>query len=402
MSDNTIARITDEIFLIRANDRTTEKFEGLWPLPHGVAYNAYLIRGKKNILIDTVKNSCGEDLYASLSNLLESARLDYVVVNHMEPDHSGSVKFLRSVYPGVKFIGNAKTADMMKNFFGIEDGVVVVKDGEIMEIDGRKYVFVFAPMVHWPESMVTYDADDKILFSSDIFGGFGATEGGVFDDEADMALVEEESMRYFVNIVGRFAAPASKALAKARGLEVKTLCPSHGPVWRSNPDTIISLYEKWSRQETSSGVVLVYGSMYGNTKKANDEIAAALCENGVKPVRIYDAARCDVSKVITDIWESGGLILSSCTYNMELYPPVASILRFIENKNMKGRRIGICGNHSWADSAFREMSEFVERSKGGWALIEPKISIKSAASAEDMASFRLLAKNMAVALGYKV
>jgi flavorubredoxin len=311
------------------------------------------------------------------------------------------MKFLRSVYPGVKFIGNAKTAEMMKNFFGIEDGVVVVKDGELMEISGRKFVFAFVPMVHWPESMVTYDADDKILFSSDVFGGFGATEGGLFDDEIDLPLVERESRRYFVNIVGRFAAPASKALAKVRTLDIKALCPSHGPVWRSEPDVIISLYEKWSAQETSRGVVLVYGSMYGNTKKANDEIARALCENGVKPVHIYDASRCDVSEAVADIWGSGGLILSSCTYNMELYPPVASLLRFLENKNMKGRHIGLCGNHSWADAALREMSEFVGRSKGGWTLVEPKISITSAPSADDMESFRLLAKNMAAALSEK-
>jgi flavorubredoxin len=302
------------------------------------------------------------------------------------------------MYPGVKLVGNAKTAGMLADFFGIDEGVIVVGDGEALEMGSRRFVFAFAPMVHWPESMVAYDATDGILFSGDIFGGFGATEGGIFDDEADMELVEAESMRYYVNIVGRFSAQALKALEKARGLGAKLICPAHGPVWRADPERVIGLYEKWSRQETERGVVVVYGSMYGNTKAASDIIAGALAENGVERVRVYDMARSDLSVVATDIWRYSGLILSACTYNMELFPPMETLIRHLENKNMRGRHVGLCGTYSWAEASLRVMSEFVERSKGGWTLVEPKVKIKSSPGPGDAEACGLLAANMAEAV----
>ncbi|MDR1965978.1 MAG: FprA family A-type flavoprotein [Synergistaceae bacterium] len=389
--------ISESIFWIGSNDRETDRFEGLWPLPHGVAYNSYLLLGEKNILIDTVKGSFAGGLSEKISAALAGKPLDYVIVNHMEPDHSGSLNAIRAAYPGVQLIGNAKTAEMLKNFFGIGENVLTVADGESLELGSRRFTFALTPMVHWPESMVAYDATDRILFSSDIFGGFGATEGGIFDDEADMRMAIEEMMRYYVNIVGRFAAPALKALFKVRALDIKTICPAHGLIWRNDPGRVIGLYEKWSRQETESGVVVVYGTMYGNTKSACDAIAGSLAENGAGCVRVYDISRCDLSRVTTDIWRNRGLVLASCTYNMELFPPMAALLRHLENKNMKGRHIGLCGTHSWADASLREMSEFVERSKG-WALVPPKISIKSRPTADDFEQCRLLAANMAEAL----
>jgi flavorubredoxin len=246
--------------------------------------------------------------------------------------------------------------------------------------------------------MVAYDATDRILFSSDIFGGFGATDGGIYDDEADMGLVIPEMMRYYVNIVGRFAAPALKALAKVRALDIAAICPAHGPIWRGDPERVIGLYEKWSRQETEEGVVVVYGSMYGNTRTAAEAAASALSKEGVKLVRVHDIARSDLSEVATDIWSYRGLVMASCTYNMELFPPMARLLRHIENKNMSGRKIGLCGSFSWAGAALREMSEFVERSKGAWALVEPKISIKACPKGEDFDQLGILASNMAQAI----
>lgn len=395
-----IVPITRSIFWIGANDRETDKFEGLWDLPHGVAYNSYLICDGKTALIDTVKSSFMDDFLQRLELLLDGKPLDYVVVNHMEPDHSGSLALIRRLHPGVKFVGNAKTIEMMKNFYGITEDFVEVKEGDVLDLGHHKLAFCLAPMVHWPESMVTYDTTERILFSNDIFGGFGAIEGGFFDDEVNLERAISEMMRYYVNIVGRFAAPASKALAKVKKVDPcpKAICPSHGPIWRSNPCDVIDLYEKWSRHETDEGVVVLYGSMYGNTKVASDAIARSLSESGVQKVAVYDIARSNMSYITTDVWRYRGLVLSSCTYNMELFPPMAALLRLLENKMMKGRKIGLCGTYSWSSAALKEMREFVDRSKGGWTLVEPEVEIKSYPGPSDIERCIQLGRNMAEAV----
>lgn len=393
-----IVPVCESIYWIGANDRETDKFEGLWDLPLGVAYNSYLLKDEKTALIDTVKSSFMDDFLYRLDSLLEGRSLDYVIVNHMEPDHSGSLGLIRRLYPDVKYVGNAKTIEMMKNFYGLTDGFVEVKEGEVLDLGKHKLTFAFAPMVHWPESMATYDLTCKTLFSNDIFGGFGAIEGGIFDDEANFDWAIYEMMRYYVNIVGRFAMPASKALEKVRKLDIDMICPSHGPIWRSNPGHVIDLYERWSRQETDEGVVVIYGSMYGNTKVASDAIARALSESGVKKVCVYDISRSNMSYITTDIWRYSGLILSSCTYNMELFPPMASLLRLLENKNMKGRSIGLCGTYSWSSAALKEMKEFVDRSKGGWQLLEPSVEIKSYPTPADIEQCEQLGRAMAAAV----
>jgi flavorubredoxin len=393
-----IVKVADSVFWIGEQDRETDRFEGLWSLPYGVAYNSYLLKGDKNVLVDTVKCSFAGDFAGKIAAVLGGGTLDYAIVNHMEPDHSGSLGILRKIYPDVKLIGNPKTAEMLRNFLGVGDNVVIVKDGESLDLGSRKFTFALAPMVHWPESMASYDATDKILFSNDIFGAFGATEGGIFDDEADMDITESEMMRYYVNIVGRFSSQASKALASLRALDIDVICPSHGPVWRSDPGRVMGLYEKWSNQETDGGVAVVYGTMYGNTKSAADAISGALSGKGVRGVRVYDVARSDISQVITDIWRKSGLILAACTYNMELFPPMAGLLSHIENKNMRGRKIGLCGMHSWADASLRHMSEFIERSRGGWSLVKPEILVKSSMKETDIEQCELLASNMASAV----
>jgi len=394
-------KISDSFFWVGAQDRETDLFEGLWNLPNGIAYNSYLLTGGTNILIDTVKGQFMDGFLDRVERALANRPLDYLIVNHMEPDHAGSLGILRRLHPGVKILGNAKTAEMLRNFFGIDDNVITVKDGETVELGTRKFTFALTPMVHWPESMVAYEADSGTLFSSDVFGGFGATEGGIFDDEADLEMVTAEMMRYFVNIVGRFADPAKSAIAKVKSLDIRMICPAHGPVWRRDPAHVIGLYEKWSGQETEDGVVVVYGSMYGNTKAIAERTARALSERGVRRVSVYDMSRSDLSVVATDIWRNSGLILVSCTYNMELYPPVARLLRHIESKKMKGRHLGLCGTYSWAEASLREMSDFVERGKGSWMLVEPKISIKTSPKGDDLEMIELLASNMANAVKHK-
>jgi flavorubredoxin len=393
-----IVKVTDSVFWLGACDRETDKFEGLWDLPHGMAYNAYLVKAEKTALIDTVKSAYMDDFFFRLNRALDGLPLDYAVINHVEPDHSGALELLRRLYPGVKLVGGAKTADMLKNFYGMDGDFVEIKEGDSLDLGGRRLGFVMAPMVHWPESMATYDETNGILFSNDIFGGFGAIEGGIFDDEADLSLVTDEMMRYYVNIVGRFSRQALKVLEKVRGLKVSVICPSHGPVWRSCPERAIGMYERWCGQETEEGVVVVYGSMYGNTKAASDAIARSLSQENITPVRVHDAARSNMSFITTDIWKYRGLVLSCCTYNMEAFPPIAALLRLLENKNMTGRRIGLCGTYSWASAALKEMMAFVERSRGGWKLVDPAIEIKSRPTCGDLELCEQLGKNMAKAI----
>lgn len=390
--------IAPRVYWIGANDRETDKFEGLWELPHGIAYNAYFIDDGKTAVIDSVKAAFMDDFLHRVHRLLDGRSLDYVIVNHMEPDHSGSLEILRRLYPGVKFVGNAKTAEMINNFYGITDGIVVVKEGDALDLGHHKLTFAMVPMVHWPESMVSYDVTDKILFSNDTFGAFGAIEGGVFDDEACMECALDEMMRYFVNIVGRFSGPALKAIAKVRALDISMICPAHGTIWRTDPGRVIGLYEKWSRQETEESAVVVFGSMYGNTKTAADAIARSLCESGVREVAVYDISRSNPSNITKDIWKSRGLVLASCTYNMELYPPMKYLTDMLENKNMRGRKLGLCGTYSWASAALKELRNFAERSKGAWETVDPILEIKSHPTDADLGGCADLGRALAQAI----
>ncbi|MDO4988525.1 MAG: FprA family A-type flavoprotein [Synergistes sp.] len=390
--------VTDTIFWIGGNDRETDLFEGLWQLPRGVAYNAYFINDEKCALIDTIK---ADKLSPYIERLVsikpEERKIDYLVVNHMEPDHSGSIAILRKLFPEMKIVGNKKTIEMIGEFYGITDGFVEVKEGDVLDLGYHKLAFATIPMVHWPESMVAFDTTEKILFSTDAFGGFCALEGGIFDDELDMSLYEDETLRYYANIVGRYSAPTQKAIAKVRTLDVKIICPAHGPILRSDPKHIIDLYDKWSRHITETGVVVVYGSMYGNTKFMTDTIARAISEAGIKDVIIHDVSRSDMSCIVRDIWKYRGLVLGSCTYNTELYPPMASLCRSLKNKMMKNRILGICGSYSWSKGALTELQAFAEHG-GDWKLIDPTIEVKSSPKEADIELCRALGKNMAGAV----
>ena len=388
--------VTEDIYWIGENDRETDLFEGLWGLPRGVAYNAYLIKGGSNAVIDTVKACYMQDYFSKIERLLDGGTVDYLIVNHVEPDHSGSIQMLRKIYPNVKIVGNSKTVDMLKAFYGIEDNIIEVKDGEILDLGTHKLTFAFMPMVHWPESMATYDLTDKVLFSNDAFGGFSALEGGIFDDEVDMDYYESEILRYFANIVGRYSAPTQKAIAKVRTLGLSIICPSHGPILRSDPMHLVDLYDKWSRHETEEGVVVVYGSMYGNTKNMTDAIARSLSESGINKVIVHDAARANLSFLVRDIWRFKGLVMGSCTYNTELFPPMAGLCRTLANKMMKNRVLGLCGSYSWSRGALAELQAFAV--KGDWELVEPSIEVKSHPTDEDLEACALLGRNVAEAV----
>jgi len=323
-------KITDGIHWIGVNDFETHLFEALWPLPKGVSYNAYMIVDEKVVLIDTVKGPYFSTYLDKLKSLLPVGKtVDYLVVNHMEPDHSGSIKVLREAFPEVKIIGNQKTADMLGAFYGLTDNLVVVRDGEELSLGEKRLVFYMTPMVHWPETMMTYEKSTGVIFSGDAFGGFGALNGGIFDDEVDVDYYEDEVLRYFSNIVGRYSAMVQKAFEKLKGVDIKIICATHGPVWRNDPAHIINLYDRWSKQQTEEGVVLVYGSMYGNTQKMMEAVAAGLVKGGVEKIRVHNISTSHLSFIIRDIWRFKGLVLGSCTYNMELFPPMKQLVNAI-------------------------------------------------------------------------
>jgi flavorubredoxin len=293
--------VADNVYWVGANDRETDLFEGMWPLPRGVSYNCYLVAGQKTALLDTVKKGTLPACLERIDSVLGSKpRIDYLVIYHLEPDHSGSVPVLRRIFPEMQIIGNEKTAEFLGHIYGIKDGIRVVKDGEELDLGGRKLKFLLTPMVHWPETMMSYEPRDKILFSGDAFGGFGTLDGDIFDDTLDMAYFEDEILRYFSNIVGKYAVPVQKAIEKLKGIDVGIVAPTHGPIWRKNPGEIIERYNKWSRQEGEEGVVVAYGSMYGSTERMMEAVAGGIRESGCHNVRVHDLSRSHISYVIRD------------------------------------------------------------------------------------------------------
>jgi flavorubredoxin len=380
---------------VGVNDKETDLFEALWPLPRGVAYNSYLVIGQKIALIDTVKAFYLTDLVSKIKRLLgEDRPIDYLVVNHMEPDHSGSIRILKNLYPDLKIICNAQTVKMLENFYAVTEGVIQIKDGEELDLGGHVLKFFLTPMVHWPETMMTYDKPAKTLFSCDAFGGFGCLEGGIFDDEVDMSYYEGEILRYFSNIVGRYSDQVQAAISKLRGTEIRVVAPSHGPIHRSKPENIISLYDRWSRHETECGAVVVYGSMYGNTAKLAQASARAMAKEGIEHIVVHDASRDHVSFIIRDIWRYKGLILASCTYNTMPFPPIADLMAHLENKKMRNRLLGIMGNYTWSPGILKKLEDFAKNS-GKWELLDPQIVIQSSPKDEGYVRAEELGKAMA-------
>ncbi|MCF7936804.1 MAG: FprA family A-type flavoprotein [Synergistales bacterium] len=389
--------ITDSIYWVGENDRETDLFEALWPLPRGVSYNSYCIMDDKVALIDTVKGGYFPDFLEKLKGLLGPSRtVDYLVINHMEPDHSGAVKVLREIYPDMTVVGNAKTREFLANFYGITENFRTVSEGESLDLGKRQLRFSMIPMVHWPETMVTYASPEGVLFSGDAFGAFGSLDGGIFDDEVDMAFYEDEMLRYFSNIVGRYGSQVQKAIGKVRGLDVRYLAPAHGPILRDSPEQVIDLYDRWSRHETEEGVVVVYGSMYGNTKRMAESVARSLAREGIERVILHDISRSHISFVVRDIWRYRGVVLAGCTYNTGLFPPMQALTASLENKMMRGRVLGVCGSYSWSKGALAALLQFGER--GNWELVEPYVEVRSAPSPEDIEQCYQLGRNVAGAL----
>lgn len=390
-------KIADHLHYIGVNDRYTHLFESMWPLPDGVAYNSYLLDGgTETCLLDCVKIPSVEVFLEKLEECLGERHLDYVVVNHMEPDHTSSLPTMIDLFPDITIIGNKKTADFLENFYGITENIRIVEEGEKVEIGNTSLTFYMTPMVHWPESMVCFEESTGILFSQDAFGGFGTLDGAIFDDEINFDFYLDETIRYYTNIVGKYSVQVQRALKKLEGLDIKMICPDHGPIWRHEPQRIVELYAKLANQETEDGVVICYGSMYGNTEKMAEIIARSLAQNGVKNIRIRDISKTPLSYLIADTWKYRGIILGCPTYNVGLFPPMETLVRTLEKQKMKNHVLGLFGNYAWGGGAMKELVAFSEKS--GFEVLETKPEAKGMAKEEDMAACVKLGEEMAEAL----
>ena len=355
--------INKNLFYVGVNDRSKELFENLWPLPKGVSYNSYLIRDEKVALIDTVDITFTDVFLKKLDVLLGDKPIDYLVINHMEPDHSGALLFLLNKYPNIQFIGNARTADMLQGFYDIAKNITIVKDGEELTLGNNTLKFFLTPMVHWPETMMTYVNETKTVFAGDAFGTFGTLDGGVTDAQLNPDFYWDEMVRYYSNIVGKYGSPVQKALRKLAGVEIETICPTHGPVWTepANIERVIALYDKLSKYEADKGLVIAYGSMYGNTEQLAEAIASEAAACGVKNIVMHNLSKSHLSYVIQDVFKYKALIIGSPTYDSKLYPAVQNLVNTLENKNLKDRYFGYFGGHSWAGTSLRLLGEFADK-----------------------------------------
>ncbi len=390
-------QIKDDIFWVGVNDHETTLFEGMWPITHeGVAYNAYVINDEKVAVVDTVKSFKQGEYIEKIKSIIGDKKVDYLIVNHMEPDHSSSIADLLAVYPDMKIIGNAKTFPIMKNFYDIDKNLMEVADGDSLSLGKHELQFYMTPMVHWPESMVTYDATEKLLFSMDVFGSFGNTDAGIFDDEHDLADFEDNTRRYYACIVGKVSGPAQKALQKLGPLDIQMICPSHGLIWRSNVGYIVDFYDRMSRYQTEEGVVIAYGSMYGNTLHSAELLAGYLKEAGVKTVKMYDVSKIDISYIVSDMWKYKGLILGAPAYYGRIFPKMANLLYKIEEIGVKEHKLGFFTDFSWSNGADRYFEGFIKAAKAD--VVGEMVNVQGYADAEDEAKLKALAEAMAEAV----
>ena len=386
--------VSNKVYWIGCNDRRKHLFENMWPLPNGVAYNSYIINDEKTALIDTVDMFCARDFIDRVEKHLGDRELDYLIINHMELDHSGEVRDVIARYPNVKIVGNKQTHKMLNAYFGITENLHLVGDGDTLDLGYHKLKFVLTPWVHWPETMMTYDTTDQMLFSGDAFGSFGTLDGGIFDDEVNFeAFYEEDMRRYYSNIVGKYSNMVQKAFAKLEGVPVKFVCATHGPIWRKNPEKVLALYDKWSKYEAEEGVVVIFASMYNNTEQVADHIARRIAENGVKNIRVFDVSKTHISYLISAIWKYKGVMLGSCAYNSEMFPLMEQLCRELEHMGVKNRKLGLFGSFTWSGGGVKNLLKFAENI--GWEQVSEAVEISGMPTEEKVAACDVLAKAMA-------
>lgn len=380
-----MVQISDKIYYVGVNDDDKVLFEGLWPLPYGVSYNSYLVVDEKVALVDTVECGFEDEFIENIGKAIGDRQVDYLVVNHMEPDHSSLTEYMLEKYPDMKIIANAKTVPMLKGYYGTpESRIHVVSEGESVSLGKSSLTFYMTPMVHWPETMVTWMADEATLFAGDAFGTFGVVSDNVLDSEGTFEQYRDEMIRYYSNIVGKYGTPVQTALKKLSGLGIKRICSTHGPVWEKEIPQVVSLYDKMSRYEVERGVCIVYGSMYGNTAAAADALALELEKLGV-PYAIHDlagnnAGLLGLSGALRDVFRYDTIVVGSPTYNNGIFPPVETFMRALQARLIKGRRFYAFGSYTWAGASVKQLNAMA--SDMGFELLGDGLSFAQAYTAE--------------------
>lgn len=388
-------KITEELVWVGGNDRRLAMFEGVYAVPYGVSYNSYLLKGENTVLFDTVDSAVSKVFYENVAHELNGKKLDYVVVSHMEPDHSATLEGLKLRYPELKVICNAKIQTMLKQFFDTEFEVILVNEGDTFSVNGHELTFINAPMVHWPEVMMTYDKTTKTLFSADAFGSFGALNGAMFSDEVDFERdYLDEARRYYTNIVGKYGVQVQAVLKKAAGLEIDYVCPLHGFVWRKDFGFFLDKYLKWSSYTPEvNGVMIAYASVYGNTENAAEIVSSKLRDMGIKTV-MYDVSVTPASEIISESFKYSHLLFASTTYNAGIFVAMEEFLTDLVAHNIQNRTVAFIENGSWAPTSGKQMKELMSKCKN-LNVIEDVLTVRSSLKQTQLEQIDALVKAIA-------
>lgn len=391
-----VRKVTEDLYWVGGNDRRLALFENIHPIPRGVSYNSYLLLDEKTVLFDTVDWTIGRQFLENIQTLLAGRTLDYLVINHMEPDHGAFIEEIMLRYPDVIIISTEKSFMFMRQFgFPIDDHMEQVVEGDMKSFGKHQVTFVSAPMVHWPEAMVTFDLTNGVLFAADAFGSFGSLDGKLFNDEVDFDRDWiDDARRYYTNIVGKYGPHVQALLKKAGGIDIKMICPLHGPVWRTDLGYLLEKYDKWSRYEPEEkGVIIVYASMYGNTESAANALATKLVEKGMTKVKMYDVSSTHVSQLISETFKYSHVVLASVTYNLGIYPPMHNYLMDMKALNLQNRTFAIIENGSWACKSGTLMREFLDDMKK-MTVLDEKVSLVSAMDENNESDLEALADSI--------
>ena len=394
------SEITQGIHYVGVTDRHKHIFENLWPLPYGVSYNSYIIVDEKIALIDTVEVDFFQQFLNNLRSVIGDRPIDYIIVNHVEPDHRGSLALIKKYYPEAKIVGNKKTFDMVRGYYHVgesADEIVEVNNGDTLSLGQHELQFTMVPMVHWPETMVTLDTTTNVLFSGDAFGCFGALSGAFLDSEMNCDIFWSEMQRYYSNIVGKYGVPVQQALKKLAGVQIDYICSTHGPVWHEHISRVIAEYNRMSLYQTEPGLVICYGSMYGNTEQGAEVIARAASIAGMKNIVMHDVSRSNHSYILSDVFKYKGLVLGAPTYNNGLYPPMETLLSELAARGIKNHLLGVFGSFTWAGQTVKKILEWND-SKLKFELVGTPAEIKQSLNADSTEAFEALGKAMAEAL----
>ena len=397
---NCAVKVSDQIIWVGGNDRRLNLFENAYPIPRGISYNAYIVLDEKTVLVDTADKAIGDLFLENIEAALDGRRLDYVIVQHMEPDHAATLVRVCEKYPEATVVASAKAATMIGQFFGggLAQRIQPVNEGDVLETGSHRFTFVMAPMVHWPEVMVTYEMTTKTLFSADAFGTFGAVSGFLFADEVDFERDWlDDARRYYANIVGKYGAPVQTLLKKASGLEIAMICPLHGPIWRENIAWYVDKYQKWSTYTPEEdGVLIAYASVYGHTENAAELLAMDLRAQGVKRIAMYDVSVTHPSYILSEAFRFGKLAFLSSTYNSGIFPAMETLLHDIKAHALKKRTVALLENGSWAPTAGKQMREILSGLQN-MNVLENTVSVRSAVNGDTRGQIREMARQLAEA-----